>query len=174
MTRARRPSMRRRSPTRSTRLGLVAEPSFPAIEAHHDSVVVRTRRQVVDALAGLVDVAFDPALRGWGTAPGWRGPALGRRGGCDRRAGSLDRVRAGCRRTALPYAAPVVPRGHDGARPHSPPGRSRLGLVGGVGLAIAGEGERMALGTSTAGCPRPGRSRWRGCGGKRPHLRVCR
>src|SRR4051812_20462471 len=46
--------MRRRSPTRSARLGLVAEPSFPAIEAHHDPVVVRTRRQVVDALAGLV------------------------------------------------------------------------------------------------------------------------
>src|SRR4051794_39001966 len=61
--------MRRRSPTRSTRLGLVAEPSFPAIEAHHDPVVVRTRRQVVDALAGLVDVAFDPALRGWGPLP---------------------------------------------------------------------------------------------------------
>src|SRR4051794_18507034 len=50
------------------------------------------------------------------------------------------------KRDAPPYAAPVVPRGHDGARPHSPPGRSRLGLVGGVGLAIAGEGERIALG----------------------------
>src|SRR3954451_20697692 len=114
--------MRRRSPTRSTRLGLVAEPSFTPIEAQPDPVVIRTRRQMVDALAGLDDVTLDPALRGWGTAPGWRGPVLGRRGGWDRRAGSLDRVRAGCRRPALLYTASVVPRGHDGARPHSPPG----------------------------------------------------
>src|SRR3954468_20807749 len=51
----------------------------------------------------------------------------------------------------LPAHRPPVrsagsPTGARRSPPTLPPGRSRLGLVGGVGLAIAGEGERIALG----------------------------
>ena len=129
------------------RLGLVAEPSFPAIETHHDPVEVQTRRQVVDALTGLIAVALGPALGGWGPRPPGAVPrSAGGTGGagelkastvCEQVPGAPPFSRSAGSPTGARRSPPTLP---------SPSGRSRLGLVGNVGLRIAGEGERMALG----------------------------
>ena len=96
------------------------KPSFPAIETHHDPVEVQTRRQVVDALTGLIDVALGPALGGLGPRPPGAVPrSAGGTGG----AGALEASTLCEQVPGAPpsHAAPVVPRGHDGAHPHSPP-----------------------------------------------------